>query len=207
MLEIRDVEYLNNIRLNYYKKETKKSQILLFDTYRRFENYTNKLIYRRNGNYSDTPHYIIDKLGHIYKIFDTKFYSDTFKDSKIDKKLVKIAIENLGWLNKNTITGVLNNWIGDPFRGDPFVKSWRNHFYWDKYTDAQMNSIAQLCDNICDNMNIPKKIVISQGVYSNVNKIEGVVCKSNFSDIYTDINPSFNFNIFFKNAEQQDNRI
>jgi len=207
MLEIKDVEYLNNFKLNYYKKKTKKSQILLFDTFRRFENYTNKLIYRRNGEYSDIPHYIIDKLGNVYKIFDSDFYSDTFKDSKIDKKLLKIAIENLGWLNKNTITGILNNWIGDPYRGEPYIKGWRNHFYWDKYTDAQMNSVASLCDELCDNMNIPKNIVISQGLYTNVNKIKGVVCKSNFSDIYTDINPSFNFNIFFKNAQQQDNKL
>jgi hypothetical protein len=59
-----------------------------------------------------------------------------------------------------------------------------------------------LCDELCDKHNITKQSVLSQNIYNNVDKISGIVCKSNFSDIYTDINPSFNFNIFLKHAKE-----
>ena len=35
----------------------------------------------------------------------------------------------------------------------------------------------------------------------------GIVSKSNFLDIYTDINPSFNFNIFEENVKQTEHRL
>jgi hypothetical protein len=199
---IHNVENLDNSKINIIRKKTKKNQILLYDTKRRVDDFVNKIKYRKNSKYEDIPHFLVSKLGNVYQIFDTDHSSQTFKDEKIDKKIIKIAIENLGWLNKNTINGFLNNWIGDPYRGEPFIKNWRNHYFWDKYNEDQLLKISELCDFLCEKHNITKQIVPSQGFFNNVRNFKGVVCKSNFSDIYTDINPSFNFNIFFKNAEQ-----
>jgi hypothetical protein len=202
MLITKDVEFLDKKNLNIVKRKTKKNQILLFDTFRRADDYILKLKHRRNGKYPNLPHFIITKLGIVYNVFDTDFYSDTFGDKEIDKKIIKIAIENLGWLSKNTITGILHNWIGDPYRAEPHVKNWRNYCFWDVYTEPQFMSIVTLCNNLCEKHNITKQIVKSQGLYNNADKINGIVCKSNFSDIYTDINPSFDFNIFLKYATQ-----
>lgn len=202
MLTIHNVEILNNLDLNIKKRKTKKTQIFLYDTQRRFEDFINKLKYRKNGDYSDIPHFIVTKLGDIYQIFDTNYSSITFNDSKIDNKLIKVAIENLGWLNKNTINGYLFNWIGDPYRSDPYIKQWRNRYYWDKYGEDQMKSIVDLCEFLVQINNIDKKIVPSQGFFENAINFKGIVCKSNFSDIYTDINPSFNFRLFFSNGEK-----
>ena len=207
MLVIHNLENLDNSKINIIRKKTKKNQILLYDTKRRVDDFVNKIKYRRNGKYEDIPHFIVSKLGNIYQIFDTDYSSRTFKEEKIDKKIIKIAIENLGWLNKNTINGFLNNWIGDPYRGEPFIKNWRNHYFWDKYNEDQILKISELCDFLCEKHDINKQIVPSQGFFNNVRNFKGVVCKSNFSDIYTDINPSFNFNIFFKNAEQTDIKL
>ena len=143
----------------------------------------------------------------VYQVFDTDYSSTTFDDPKVDKKMIKIAIENLGWLNKNTITGVLNNWIGDPYRSEPHIRNWRNYFFWDKYNDFQLEALSQLCDQLCDKHGIFKQVVPSQGYLENVSNFKGIVCKSNFSNIYTDINPSFNFRIFFNNAKETDVRI
>lgn len=202
MLPIHNVENLDSFKINVKRKKTKKNQILLYDTKRRLDDFLNKIKYRRNGAYDDVPHFVVSKIGNVYQIFDTDHSSNTFKDEKLDKKIIKIAIENLGWLNKNTINGFLNNWIGDPYRSEPFVKNWRNYYFWDKYGEDQLKAVSQLCDIICEKHNIKKQIVPSQGFFNNARNFKGVVCKSNFSDIYTDINPSFNFNIFFKNAEQ-----
>ena len=128
MLEIRDVEIINKDELNHPKKSYKKKQILLYDTKRRIDDFINKIKYRQNGQYEDIPHFIVTKMGDIYQILDTKYHSKTFGEHKIDCRQIKVAVENLRWLNKNTITGYYSNWIGDPHRSDPFVRSWRDKF-------------------------------------------------------------------------------
>jgi len=201
MLTIHKVENLPN--LNIVKKKTKKTKILLYDTNRRCDDFIMKLKFRRNGEYDDIPHFVVSKLGDIYQIFDTDYHSNTFNNRELDMRFIKIAVENLGWLNKNTINGYYFNWIGDPYRIEPYTKNWRNFFFWDKYPENQMKVISNLCDMLTEKHNIKKFIVPSQGYYENASKINGIVCKSNFSDIYTDINPSFNFNLFFNNDEIQ----
>ena len=197
---VQDVEILDN--LNITRKKSKKTQIFLYDTQRRLDDFLNKINYRLNGKYEDVPHYVISKLGVVYQLFDTDYSSNTFDDPQIDKKQIKIAVENLGWLNKDTITGVLYNWIGDPYRGEPHIRNWRNHYFWDKYGETQLLSLSNLCDDLCDKHKIPKQVVPSQGYLENISNFKGIVCKSNFSTIYTDINPSFNFRIFFNNAKE-----
>ena len=203
MLVIQDIEIVGKNNLNIQKRKTKKTQILLYDTQRRFEDFVSKLKYRRNKNYKDIPHFIVTKLGTIYQVYDTNFSSSTFDDHKIDSRQIKIAVENLGWLNKNTITGVLNNWIGDAYRSEPHIRNWRNYFFWDKYPDVQLNSISELCTFLCDKHGIYKQIVPSNGYIESVSKFYGIVCKSNFSNIYTDINPSFKFEVIFNHAKNE----
>jgi N-acetyl-anhydromuramyl-L-alanine amidase AmpD len=207
MLEIHSVEGLDNKSLNVIRRKTKKKQIFLYDTGRRADDFLSKLKYRKNGMYTEVPHFLVTKLGTIYQLFDSNHYSDTFQEPEIDKQFIKIAVENLGWLHKNTITGFMNNWIGDPYRSEPFIRSWRNYTFWDKYNDTQIESIGLLCEYLCEIHNIPKQIVPSQGYLENAVKFNGVVCKSNFSNIYTDINPSFNFRIIFKNEQEKQNGI
>jgi len=202
MLEIRNVECLDRNKLNIVKRKSKKTQILLYDTGRKTEYFINKIKYRNNNQYDEVPHFIVTKLGIIYQLFDTKYHSKTFDEKKIDKQFIKIAIENLGWLNKNTITGFLTNWIGDSYRAEPFVKNWRNFYFWDKYEDIQLKTLSLLCLSLCEEHNIPYRIVPSQGYLENVINFSGIVCKSNFSNIYTDINPSFNFKFFLENENK-----
>jgi hypothetical protein len=166
------------------------------------DNFISKLKYRRNGKYENIPHFVITKMGVVYQLFDTKYSSNTFNDPNTDKKQIKIAIENLGWLNKNTITGFLNNWIGDPYRSEPHIRNWRNHYFWDKYTDEQKSSLVKLCSLLCEEHKIPYHTVPSQGYIENLTKFRGIVCKSNFLNIYTDINPSFDFRIFYSDAKE-----
>jgi N-acetyl-anhydromuramyl-L-alanine amidase AmpD len=204
MLTIHNVEILDNKKLNIVRKKSSKTQILLYDTSRRSDDFVNKIKYRNNGNYDDIPHFLITKLGMVYQLFDTDYSSKTFGDPKIDKKQIKIAIENLGWLSKNNITGVLNNWIDDPYRTEPHVRTWRNRFFWDKYNEGQLKSLSKLCNHLCDKHNIFKQTVPSNGYLENASNFRGIVCKSNFSSIYTDINPSFNFGVFFNNAKENE---
>jgi len=205
MLVINDIDTLDKDKLNVVKRKSKKTQILLYDTQRRVDDFVNKIKYRKNGTYDEVPHFIISKLGLVYQLFDTDYSSNTFNNPNNDKKQIKIAIENLGWLNKNTITGVLNNWIDDPYRSEPYVRNWRNYYFWDRYNEDQLKSLSELCDYLCDKHNIFKQTVPSQGYMEKVSNFKGIVCKSNFSSIYTDINPSFNFKVFFNDAKENEN--
>ena len=202
MLKILNVDIINEKKLNISRRKTKKSQIFLYDTQRRFDDFLMKLVYRLNGKLDDIPHFIIRKNGDIYQIFDTKYSSKTFNNEQ-DKKFIKIALENLGWLKKNTITGVLNNWINDTYRLEPYIYKWRNRYYWDKYTDEQIESTKELCSYICEINNIPYSTVPSQGLIYKLRNFRGIVCKSNFDNIYTDINPSFNFEKFYENTKEK----
>jgi len=207
MLEILDVETFNLENLKYKKRKYKKTQILLYDTKRKFEDFIKMLKYRKNGNYEDIPHFCITKSGKVYKLLEPEYHSPTFDDSTIDKRQIKIAVENLGWFNKNTITGVYNNWINDPYRGTPHIRGWRGYYYWDNYTKDQLDALADLCLILCVHYDINYKCVPSSGYIENAKNIDGIVSKSNFTDIYTDINPSFNFNIFEENVKQTESRI
>jgi len=201
MLVIHDVDVLDKDKLRVTKRKSKKTQILLYDTQRRVDDFVQKLKHRRNGNYEEIPHFIVSKLGIVYQVFDSHYTSSMFNNPSIDRKQIKIAIENLGWLNKNTITGLYSNWIGDPYRSEPHIKNWRNHYFWDKYSDEQIERVSELCDFLCNKHEIFKQHVPSQGYLENITKFNGIVCKSNFSNIYTDINPSFNFRILFNHAK------
>jgi len=205
MLVINDIDTLDKDKLNVVKRKSKKTQIFLYDTQRRVDDFVNKIKHRKNGTYDEVPHFIISKLGLVYQLFDTDYSSNTFNDPNNDKKQIKIAIENLGWLNKNTITGVLNNWIDDPYRSEPYVRNWRNYYFWDRYGEDQLKSLSELCTHLTEKHNIYKQLVPSQGYMEKVSNFKGIVCKSNFSSIYTDINPSFNFKVFFNDAKENEN--
>ena len=207
MLVINNIETIDKSQLNIVKKKSKKTQILLYDTQRRIDDFVNKIKHRKNGNFEDIPHFIVSKLGQVYQVFDTNYSSNTFNNPYKDNRMIKIAIENLGWLNKNTITGVLNNWIGDPYRSEPYIRNWRNYYFWDKYNESQTEAIYELCNDLCEKHNIFKQTVPSQGYIENASNFKGIVCKSNFSTIYRDINPSFNFEGFFNNTNENENRI
>ena len=204
MLEIEKIEKLNPNNLPIVKRKSKKTQIFLYDTQRRLDDFISKIEHRNNGKFEDIPHFVVSKLGNVYQLYNTDYWSNTFNDPQTDKKQIKIAVENLGWLNKNAITGVLNNWIGDPYRGEPHIRNWRNYYFWDKYNEDQMKSVAQLCEKLCDEHGIFKQTVPSQGYLENISNFKGIICKSNFSSIYTDINPSFNFRVFFNNTHENE---
>ena len=201
---IHKIETIDSSELNVKKRKFKKTQILLYDTQRRIDDFVNKLKHRKNGNYDDIPHFIVSKLGMVYQVFDSNHSSNTFDNPKVDNKMIKIAIENLGWLNKNSITGILNNWIGDPYRSDPHIRNWRNYYFWDKYNEDQLKSLSELCEKLCDEHGIFKQTVPSQGYLENISNFRGIICKSNFSSIYTDINPSFNLGVFFNNTNENE---
>lgn len=182
-------------KIGIVKRKTKKTQIMIYDTGRKVNNFINRIKYRLVTNYNDVPHFIITKEGEIFQLFDTKYYSKMFYND-IDKKQIKISLENLGKITKDSVNNLKFNWVGDKTFDEPLLKRWRNGMFWDKYTEPQVQSLINLTRFLLETENIKNECVPSNSVSTKVNTFNGIVYKSNFSDIYTDINPSF-FNFKF----------
>jgi hypothetical protein len=182
-------------------KQKNKNKIILINTFRDIKGYLVSLKYRHNGEYDKIPNYVITKKGEILRLLGDSGYSNLFDDKLIKYNSIIIAIENLGWLEKNQDRGMNINRIGDIYNGEPYYKKWRDYDFWDVYTDAQMNSLASLCSEICDRMKINKKF-IGHNIKTDINlKFNGILSRSNIYKSYTDVSPSFDIKLFEKKLE------
>jgi len=182
-------------------KQKNKNKIILINTFRDIKGYLVSLKYRHNGEYDKIPNYVITKKGDILQLLGDSGYSNMFDDKLLNYNSIVIAIENLGWLEKNQDRGKNINWIGDIYNGEPYYKKWRDYDFWDVYTEAQMNSLASLCSKICDKMKINKKF-IGHNIKTDISsKFNGILSRSNIYKSYTDVSPSFDIKLFEKKLD------
>lgn len=182
-------------------KQKKKSQIILTHTTRNVENYLASLRYRYNGKFERIPNYVIAKDGRILQLLENIEHTNFFNEKNINRNAVIISLENLGWLEKQPLENYYINWIGDIYTGKPFERKWRDYFFWDKYTNEQIESLGLLCQEIIKELKINNEIIGHNTKVNGVQKFEGIVSKSNFDSNSTDVNPSFDFEMF-KNTIQ-----
>ena len=86
-----------------------------------------------------------------------------------------------------------------------FEKKWRDYFFWQPYTDIQVQNTSILCNMLFKEMSINPMIVGHNTKINGVEKYEGVVTKSNFDVNFTDVSPSFNFDEFLKKINNEKN--
>ena len=195
------LKIMNYDGFNPLGKQKNKNKIILINTFRDIKGYLVSLKYRHNGEYDKIPNYVITKKGEILRLLGDTGYSNLFDDKLLKYNSIVIAIENLGWLEKNKDRGMNINWIGDIYNGEPYYKKWRDYDFWDVYTEAQMNSLASLCSEICDRMKINKKF-IGHNIKTDINlKFNGILSRSNIYKSYTDVSPSFDIKLFEKKLE------
>jgi len=184
-----------------FSLQKKKNKIVLMHTSREIESYLISLKHRHNGKYDKIPNYIVTKDGKILKLLNDSGYGNFFYNKILNKNCIFISLENLGWLQKNNDLDLNLNWIGDIYIGQPYYKNWRDYDFWDPYTNKQIESLAFLCDKICDNMKINKKF-IGHNTKTNVDiNYNGIITRANIFNTYTDISPAFNIKLFQKILE------
>jgi N-acetyl-anhydromuramyl-L-alanine amidase AmpD len=184
-------------------KNKKKYQIILIHTSRNVENYLQSLKYRYNGKYKKIPNYLVTKNGKVLQLLNNNEYSEIFSNGNVNKNSIIICLENLGWLQKEPLKDYYVNWIGDIYKGKAFEKKWREYFFWDPYTEEQINSTVELIKNIFDEMEIKKNIIGHNTKINGVEKYEGVTTRSNYDSIFTDVSPSFSFEEFIKKVDNE----
>ena len=179
-------------------KQKKKKQIILCHTSREVKEYLTSLKVRYNSKYDKIPNYVITKNCTILQLLPDDGYSNFFLDSNINRNSIIICLENLGWLEKKPLTNYHINWKGSIYNQEVYEKKWRDFFFWDPYSDVQVNSVAELCLHLTEILNIKKKCVGHNTKIDGVEHFEGIVSKSNFDGRFTDLNPSFSFDTFNK---------
>lgn len=192
-----DTETYKLPKNNYHEDVYDKTQIVIGNTQSVNMQHYDSWIYRLNGNNKKTAHFTITKGGKIYQHFDTKFYSD-FLNKKEDRFLISIVLENIGWLKKNAIDGKFFDWLGrhqDLKEEEVLMKRWRNHTYWDIYSEEQMLSLKKLVSELCSKYGIEKRSVGTNVHNEDIDLFNGITFRSNYYQELTDVNPSFKFEV------------
>ncbi|PCI28495.1 hypothetical protein COB55_03795 [Candidatus Wolfebacteria bacterium] len=177
------------MKSNFHKKEYKKRQIVLSHS-----------ISLRGKNFP----YSIDESGKVTEHYDPKYYSD-FIDPSIDRVIIPIVLINEGWLHPDPISGRFTNWTGKEYSKpdeNSLRQNWRTYRHWSTYSDEQIKSCITLCKELCDRFNIPKKSIGHNVILDHVERYKGITCRSNYSQTYTDLSPSFDFHYFQKELKK-----
>lgn len=148
------------------------------------------------GKFNRIPHYVVAKDGTIIKKLSDESYSEYFSEPNVNRNSIIICLENLGWLNRVPLKDQYTNWIGNIYKGVPHERKWRDYFLWDPYTQDQMLALAKLSLELVVENKIEKKCVGHNTKLKDVDKITGIVSRSNFDETFTDLSPAFNFEKF-----------
>jgi len=184
-------------------KQKKKKQIILMHSARDINNYLMSLKYRYNGKYDKIPNYIIDREGKVLKLLKDNEYTNIFPEPNVNKNSIIICLENLGWLEKEPLKNSHINWVGDIYKETIYDKKWRDYFFWQPYTEIQVQNTAILCKEIIKNNSILEDCIGHNTKINGVERYEGVVTRSNFDSDYTDLSPAFDFTQFLKYFENE----
>lgn len=177
-------------------KSNTKNKIILCHTSRNLDDYLISLKYRLPKNFKKIPNYIISREGEVFKLLDDNDYSLFFRSDELNQDSIIISLENLGWLEKKPLSNDYINWIGNIYKKPVFEKKWRDYHFWEPYTKQQQAMVAEICKEICNNNSI-KYENIGHNVKIKLNKdLSGIFCRANLDTLATDLNPSFDFNIF-----------
>lgn len=198
MLEILDKKIKNSVGV-----EKKKTQIILTHTKRNADEYLTSLRYRYNKKYNKLPHYIITREGHILQTMEDDEYGRFFNNKTFDKQSIIVCLENLGWVEKEPLKNHYINWIGSIYKENVFDKKWRDYFFWEPYTQIQMEKAAELCKKLLEKFDIEP---VCLGHNTKTNKLEtfsGIITRSNIDQDSTDLSPAFDFEYFIKLLEDE----
>ena len=189
---------------NFIKEETQKTQIVIGHTFNDEMRHFFGWQHRYNGKYKKTAAFTIDAAGLIYRHFEPIYKSNFFDSEELNNKSIVILLENYGSLTKDNEKKEYITWLGDIYNKSKEVidKRWRNNRYWDTYTTEQVDACLELVSKLCDDFNIPKKVISHNTKIDNFFDYSGVLYKSNLDKNFTDLNPSWVFDIFKEKLEE-----
>jgi len=197
------MEIIEKLDYPNFKEEQGKSQILLTHTSRPLMDIMVSIKYRLGGKPHKLPHYFVDRDGKVIQVLDNKKNGNFSNNERINSKSIVICLENLGWLEKKPLTTYHINWIGNIYKGNIVDKKWRDYFFWQPYTEIQVEKTAELCKKLSNEMDISLNCIGHNTKVKGCESFLGILTKSNFDEFATDLSPAFNFEQFKKLLENE----
>jgi N-acetyl-anhydromuramyl-L-alanine amidase AmpD len=192
------MELIDKVVENNFKKGSKKTQIVLTHTTRNLFDYVSSIKLRFGGNPIKLPHYLIGKDGKVLHLLDDNKNGKFLNSDRVNNKCIVICLENLGWLEKQPLKNYHINWIGSIYREKVFDRKWRDYFFWDPYTEIQLEKTAELCKELSKKHDISPQCIGHNTKIKGVDSYLGIITRSNFDEFATDISPAFDFEKFLK---------
>jgi len=192
------MEFIEKVIENNFKEGNKKTQIVLTHTSRNLFDYVTSIKFRFGGKPIKLPHYLIGKDGKVLNVLEDDKNGKYLSSEKVNNKSIVICLENLGWLEKQPLKNYHINWIGSIYREKVFDRKWRDYFFWDPYTDIQLEKAAELCKELSEKHGISLQCIGHNTKIKGVDSYLGIITRSNFDEFATDISPAFDFEKFLK---------
>ena len=192
------MEVIETLIPSNLKKTKDKKQIVLTHTSRNMFDYITSLKLRFNGDPIKLPHYLVSRDGKVIRTIDDLTNSNFTINKVVNEKSIVICLENLGCLEKVLLKNHHTNWIGNIYKEKVFDRKWRDYFFWQPYTDIQLEKTAELCKELCKKHKIKLKFIGHNTKGKGVESFLGIITKSNFDDFVTDLSPAFDFEKFNK---------
>jgi hypothetical protein len=190
----------------YLVPEAIKKQIVIGHTGTMDMKHVTKWKTRLNGNYKKTAAFTISKSGQVFNHFDPIFSSTILNNPYLDKRSIVILLENEGWLSKDGENNEFIDWLGYIYNKPEEIieKKWRNYQYWSPYTIEQFEATVALVNHLCEEFYINRYTVPHNTKLDDLLDFEGIMYRSNLDINYTDLNPSWDFNLFKQRIENED---
>jgi hypothetical protein len=190
------MEIIENIIESDFKVGLEKTQIVLTHTSRTLFDYMVSIKFRFGGKPIRLPHYIIGRDGKVIKLLEDNLNGRFTNNDRVNDKGIVISLENLGWLEKEPLKPHHINWIGNIYKEKVVDRKWRDYFFWQPYTDIQLEKTAEICKEISKKCNISLNCVGHNTKVKGVESYLGIITRSNFDEFATDVSPAFNFEKF-----------
>jgi len=192
------MEILTKLIDRDFKKNQKKTKIVLTHTSREYKEYLVSLKKRFSGEYVKIPHYLILKNGKVLNLLEDFKCPIFFNQDQLNKNSIIISLENFGWLEKLPLKNYYINWIGSIYKEKPFERKWRDYVNWHPYTDIQIIQTANLCKELSKKYEINLKCIGHNTKVKGAENFEGIITESNFNLFTNKVSPAFDFEKFEK---------
>lgn len=191
---------------NFIPIESLKSRIIIGETRNVEMKHFLGWKHRLNGKYLKTAPFTISSDGTIYQHFNPKYQSKFWRFHDYNSKNIVILLENEGPLIKDSKNKEFITWLGNIYSGRTNVieKKWRNYNYWPSYSKEQFDSSIILVKHLLKEFNIPANCISHNTKLNTLNNYEGVLYKSNLERYYTDLNPTWDFELFKTKIEENE---
>lgn len=189
-MKINKKKYAAVKKENYFVSDTTKKQILIANSLRKDNFHINRWKNKSLGVNKDWSTYTITREGNIYEHYPPKKYSEFIGDKKIDKKIISIVLENMGFLTK--VNGKYYNWLNEECVEEKVGENkFLGYQYWEIFPEKQIETLIELINSLCDKLNISKNVIDFKNYHKNMVNFKGIVFRSNYVYETNDINPLF----------------